>query len=346
MTGTSLTLRALLKSAARQAGLGGPGPIAGLSPAAKGFAVAAAATNAPIVVIVPTDGDVEQMVADVRFFLGALAGLSDHELRHGVMPFPSHEVDPYRGLAPHFDVAAARGRALYGLATGSARVVVAAAVALLPRLSPPDRLLAAGTCLSVGALLEPPDLGELLADAGFTPEDPVEAHGEFCVRGGVVDFFPAGDDQPIRAEFAADSLESLRRYDPATQRSTRSLDRAEILPLRELFAPDLDSGTPGLDADRSAWLLDYVVRSPGHRMYLSEADESRTAIEKRLELAAAGFAAAEERGDSVLPPDQLLVEWPTLDACLGSAARLEQLWEDQDGAHTVRHVPCQPVVEF
>ncbi len=346
MTGTSLTLRALLKSAARQAGLGGPGPIAGLSPAAKGFAIAAAATNAPIVVIVPTDGDVEQMVADVRFFLGALAGLSDHELRHGVMPFPSHEVDPYRGLAPHFDVAAARGRALYGLATGSARVVVAAAVALLPRLSPPDRLLAAGTCLSVGALLEPPDLGELLADAGFTPEDPVEAHGEFCVRGGVVDFFPAGDDQPIRAEFAADSLESLRRYDPATQRSTRSLDRAEILPLRELFAPDLDSGTPGLDADRSAWLLDYVVRSPGHRMYLSEADESRTAIEKRLELAAAGFAAAEERGDSVLPPDQLLVEWPTLDACLGSAARLEQLWEDQDGAHTVRHVPCQPVVEF
>ena len=308
--------------------------------------MAATATDAPVVVIVPTDGDVEQMVADVRFFLGALAGLSDHELRHKVVPLPSHEVDPYRGLAPHFDVAAARGRALYGLATGSARVVVAAAVALLPRLSPPDRLLAAGTRLAVGALLEPPDLGGLLADAGFTPEDPVEAHGEFCVRGGVVDFFPAGDDQPIRAEFAADSLESLRRYDPATQRSTLSLDRAEILPLRELFAPELDPDAPDLDADRSAWLLDYIVRLPGHRLFLSEADESRTAIEKRLELAAAGFAAAAERGDLVLSPDQLLVEWPMLDACLGSASRLEQLWEDQDSATAVRHVPCQPVLEF
>ena len=346
MTATSLTLRALFKSAATQAGLGGPGPIAGLSPAAKGFAVAAAATDTSVVVIVPTDGDVEQMVADVRFFLGALAGLSDHELRHGVVPFPSHEVDPYRGLAPHFDVAAARGRALYGLATGSTRVVVAAAAALLPRLSPPDRLLAAGTRLSVGALLEPPDLGALLADAGFTPEDPVDAHGEFCVRGGVVDFFPAGDDQPIRAEFAADSLESLRRFDPATQRSTRSLDRAEILPLRELFGPEPDPGAPRLDADRSAWLLDYVVRGPGHRIYLSEADESRTVIEKQLALAAAGFAAAQERGDPALPLDQLFVEWPTLDACLGSAARLEQLWEDQDSAPGVRHVPCQPVVEF
>ena len=174
----------------------------------------------------------------------------------------------------------------------------------------------------------------------------MDAHGEFCVRGGVVDFFPAGDDQPIRAEFAADSLESLRRFDPATQRSTRSLDRAEILPLRELFESEPNADAPGLDADRSAWLLDYVVRVPGHRIYLSEADESKTAIEKRLALAAAGFAAAEERGDSVLAPDQLLVESPILDACLASAARLEQLWEDQDTALAVRHVPCQPVIEF
>ena len=346
MTGTSLTLRALLKSAATRVGLGSPSPIAGLSPAAKGFAVAAAATDAPVVVIVPTDGDVEQMVADVRFFLGALAGLSDHERHHGVVAFPSHEVDPYRGLAPHFDVAAFRGRALYGLATGSARVVVVAAAALLPLLSPPDRLVAAGARLVVGAMLEPPDLGELLADAGFTPEDPVDAHGEFCVRGGVVDFFPAGDDQPIRAEFAADSLESLRRFDPATQRSTRSLDHAEILPLRELFEPQQQPRARGPDADRSAWLRDYVARASGHRLYLSEADESRTVIEKRLELAATGFAAAKERGDSVLSPAQLFVEWPTLDVWLGSATRLEQLWEDRDNAHTARHVSCQPVVEF
>ena len=318
--------------------------MAGLSPAAKGLAVAAAAIEASVVVIVPTDGDVEQMVADVRFFLGALAGLSDHELRHGVVPFPSHEVDPYRGLAPHFDVTAARGRALYGLATGSARVVVAAAAALLPRLSPPGRLVAAGTRLTVGALLEPPDLGALLADAGFTPEDPVDGHGEFCVRGGVVDFFPAGDDQPIRAEFAADSLESLRRFDPATQRSILSLDRAEVLPLRELFerAPGVDAP----DLDRAAWLLDYVACTPGRRIYLSEADESRIAVAKRLEQAVAGFVAAVERGDQALPTDQLLVEGPTLEAFLGSAVRLEQLWEDQGGADAVRHVPCQPVVEF
>ncbi len=346
VTGTSLALRALLKSAATRAGLGAAGPIWGLSPAAKGFAVAAAAADAVVVVIVPTDGDVEQMTADVRFFLGGLAGLSDDELRRRVLPFPSHEVDPYRGLAPHFDVAAARARALYGLATGSVRVVVAAAAALLPRLSPPDRLRAAGTSLEIGALLEPPDLGDLLADAGFRPEDPVDAHGEFCRRGGVVDFFPAGDDQPIRAEFAGDSLESLRRFDPATQRSIRSIDRAEILPLRELFELDPDQETPGLEADRSAWLPDFLQRIPGYRIYLSEADESRATIGKRIEQAAAGFADAVARGDEVVPPARLFAEWPAVDGWLQSAARLEQLWEDQHTVPAVRHVSAQPVMEF
>jgi transcription-repair coupling factor (superfamily II helicase) len=340
---TSLTLQALLKRAASRAGFGGGRALAGLTPAAKGFAVAAAAAEGMAVVIVPSEAAVEQAVADIRFFLGALEGLSEHELRLHVLPCPSHEVDPYRGLAPHFDVAAARGRAFHGLADGSARVVVVAAAALLPRVSPPPRLLRAGCSLTIGALLEPPDLSDQLADAGFTPEDPVDAHGEFCIRGGVVDFFPAGDDQPIRAEFAGDSLESLRRFDPATQRSTESLDRVDVLPLQETFEDEADPN--GADPDRSAWFGDYVLAVPAGRLFLSEADESRRILDARLAQAATGFADAEERGDTVLPPEALLVDAPTLDAWLDTATRLEQLWENDD-ADTVRHVPCQPVVEF
>ena len=73
MTGTSLTLQAALRTAAARAGLGGAAQsLSGLSEAAKGFAVAAAATEAPVIVIVPRAGDVEQMVADTSFFLGNL----------------------------------------------------------------------------------------------------------------------------------------------------------------------------------------------------------------------------------------------------------------------------------
>ena len=241
--------------------------------------MAVVAGGGPVVVVVPTDGDVDQMTADIRFFLGGLEGLSSYDLSRSVLPFPSHEVDPYRGLAPHFDVASARGQALHALAGGSARVVVAAAAALLPRLSLPTRILAAGRGLAVGALLEPPALGDQLIDAGFTPEDPVETHGEFCIRGGVVDFFPAGDDQPIRAEFAGDSLESLRRFDPSTQRSTQVLDRADIILLRELF--ELEDGD-GMELDRSAWFGDYLTRGSGVRVYLSEADESQRVVAFKL----------------------------------------------------------------
>ena len=174
----------------------------------------------------------------------------------------------------------------------------------------------------------------------------MDAHGQFCVRGGVVDFFPAGDEFPIRAEFAGDSLESLRRFDPATQRSSETLDQAEIFPLRELFEPAPGNGSPDADLDRSAWLRDYLRRVPGVRVYLSEGEASRTAIESRIEQAASSFADAETQGDPVLPPEQLLVEWPVLDDWLASVPRLEQLWEDEDEASGASHVACQPVVEM
>ena len=347
VTGTSLTLQAALRSAAARVGLGGAArSLAGLSASAKGLAAAAAAAEAPVVVIVPGAGDVEQLVADTRFFLGSLTAASEHELRHHVLAFPSHEVDPYRGLAPHFDVAAARGRALHGLASGTVRVVVAASAALLPRVSAPDRLLAAGTRLVEGAFLEPPDLGDLLADAGFVPEDPVDGHGQFCVRGGVVDFFPAGDEHPIRAEFAGDSLESLRRFDPATQRSTETLDQVEVFPLRELFEPAPGGGPQDGEPDRSAWLRDYLRRVPGVRVYLSESEASRAAAASRLEQAAGSFAEAEAQGEAVPAPEELLVAGPVLDDWLASVPRLEQLWEDQDTAPAAHHVACQPVVEM
>ena len=73
--------------------------------------------------------------------VGARRAVDAAAAERAVLPFPSHEVDPYRGLAPHVGVTSARARALHALATGTARVVVASAAALLPRVSAPDRLL-------------------------------------------------------------------------------------------------------------------------------------------------------------------------------------------------------------
>src|SRR5919106_192668 len=142
-TSSSLTLRAVLKTAAGRLGLGASqGRVTGLTNPAKAMYAAAAASRSRTLLVVPTDADVERTTDDARFFFAALEGLSDVEVERVVLPFPSHEVDPYRGLAPHFDIASARARALHALAADpkAARLVIASAAALLPRISAPNRL--------------------------------------------------------------------------------------------------------------------------------------------------------------------------------------------------------------
>src|SRR5690242_503969 len=227
--------------------------VSGLTAAAKTFYVASAAhLLAPGVVlyIVPGDAEVEQAVGDGRFFLSALEGLTAAAAERAVLPFPSHEVDPYRGLAPHVGVTSARARALHGIARATARVVVASAAALLPRVTAQKRLLAVSLDLKPGQDVAPTDLAELLVDAGFSREDPADEHGEFAVRGGIVDVFPAAETYPVRLEFVGDTIETMRTYDPSTQRSIAPIDQMSIVPLRDVLADE-----------RSATLFDYLARA-------------------------------------------------------------------------------------
>src|SRR5687767_13966597 len=248
---TSLTLRALLKTAVGRVGMGvGAGRVSGLTPPAKAM-FAAAAARARVLLVVPTDAEVERMTSDARFFLTALEGLSDTDAERAVLPFPSHEVDPYRGLAPHMEIASARARVLHSVTAGTARIVIASAGALLPRVSAPQHMKSTSLSLKSGQDISPIDLGDLLAAAGYTRQDPVDESGEFCVRGGVVDFYPVGAKQPVRLEFVGDTIESLRTYDPATQRSTGEVDQAAIVPLQDLLAE-------GDGTDRSSTVFDYL----------------------------------------------------------------------------------------
>jgi transcription-repair coupling factor (superfamily II helicase) len=343
-----LTLRAVLKSAAGRLGMG-PSPaeravrrVTGLTGPAKAMFVASTATRGPSFLVVPTDAEVERVTIDARFFMAALEGLSDSELERSVLPFPSHEVDPYRELAPHFDISSARARALYALGTGSARLVIASTAALLPRLSAPNRLTRTAMTLTPGQDISPTDIGDLLTAAGFTRQDPVDSSGEFCVRGGVVDFFPAGGAaEPIRLEFIGDTIESLRHYDPATQRSTSHIDQAAIVPLQELPG---DSDEP----DRSATLLDYWTAAGRPAVFLSEPDEALAHGRKLWDQVRASHDEALSKGRRVPPPTDLLIGWDVIESWLETATALETLAiSDEAGVPSgVLHVACQPALEF
>ena len=354
---TSLTLQALLKNAVAQTRLDTPARlVAGLTASAKALFVAAAAHAMPkgvALYVVPGDVHIEEAVADIRFFLAGVEGMSGDAAERAVLPFPSHEIDPYRGLMPHVGVTAARARVLHALATGSTRVVVASAAALLPRVSAPERLLAASIELKPGNDIPPPDLAELLVDAGFSREDPADEHGEFAVRGGIVDIYPAGEPAPVRLEFVGDTIETLRAYDPATQRSIKPIDQMMVIPLRDILPTRTTDrfegeGSRTEDSDRTSNIFDYLARARQSRLIVSERDEVEASAAKLLDAVGHSYEEAAGRltNSAISPPEYFHVDWDDARAWLAPATEVAQLalgGDEQSGGMAIH---CQPSVEL
>jgi transcription-repair coupling factor (superfamily II helicase) len=339
----SLAFRSLLKTSAVKAGLHRPVPkLTGLTPAAVAFHVAAVAQDRPVVLVVPTDADVETMTSDARFFLSTFLGLSERDAAESVLACPSLEVDPYRALTPHLAVTSARARALSALAARTARLVVVSARALLSRLSDPGRVEAVSLVIRPGTEISPQALGERLADAGFLPEDPVDEHGEYCVRGGVVDFYPAAEDAPIRLEFVGDIVESLRRYDSATQRSQAAVDRITVSPQRELLDDPAAPDDPER-RDRSAAFIDYVRRS-GADLVVCEPDDVADRVQG-LERQWRDSADLQlSRGKPVPVFESIALGWSDIRPWLDAAHHITQLAiDDVDGG---AHVSAMPAMEY
>jgi transcription-repair coupling factor (superfamily II helicase) len=333
----SLNLRAVLQAAITRSGLDTTaGAVSGLTSPAKALFIAAAAQALPqgcVLYVVPSDAELETTVSDVRFLLTSLEGLSKAAAEQAILPFPSHEVLAYRGMAPHAGVTTARARALHAVATGGSRVLVASAAALLPRVSTPPRLLRAAIELKAGREIAPPDLADLLIDAGFRREDPADEPGEFAMRGGIVDIYPPSEDRPVRLEFVGDTIESLRLYDPATQRSVEPVDQMAIVPLREIF-----------DDDRGATLFDYLSKTRESRIIVSEPDEVETHARKVLEQLQRLYEEVNSDltvGQENPPaPVELAIDWDTLASRLTRGTTLSQLGLDD---FTVPGLPAPPV---
>ena len=310
--------------------------VSGLTPSAKALFVAAAAhalTAGVVLYIVPGDGDLEETCADVSFFLAALEGLTPAAIERAVLPFPSHEVDPYRGLAPHIGVTSVRARALHAVAQGAARVVIASAAAILPRVTTPERMLAASLSLKPGQDISPIDLAERLVDAGFTREDPADEHGEFAIRGGIADVFPAGETHPVRLEFIGDTIETLRTYDPSTQRSIAPIDQVAIVPLRDV-----------LQDNRGATIFDYLSRATAARIIVSERDEVEANATRLIEQVQQSYdnIVAQARAGSVATPYDLFTGWDAVSGRLAQATELAILGVSA-GPLAIR---SQPAVEI
>jgi transcription-repair coupling factor (superfamily II helicase) len=192
--------------------------------AALAIAEAAAKAKGPIIVIAQSSREAEGLSDEIRFFGGP---------QLAVRVFPDLETLPYDGFSAHPDITSARLATLAELPRARHGVWLVAVDTLLQRLAPRSYIEAYTLKVHVGETLDLEALRAQLAMAGYAAVTQVVAHGEFAVRGSLIDVFPMGSDTPYRIDMLDRDVDSIRRFDPDTQRSLDKLDRILLLPARE-----------------------------------------------------------------------------------------------------------------
>jgi len=163
-----------------------------------------------------------------------------------VLRLPSWDCLPYDRIGPSAAIAAERMATLSRLAEApdskaadpkapGSRLIVTTAHALLQRLPPKNAVAAASYRARTGNDVNVADLERYFAVNGYIRASTVAEKGEFAIRGGVIDVWPPGGEEPVRLDLFGDTLESIRAFDPETQRSTRQLKTIDLLPVSEVL---------------------------------------------------------------------------------------------------------------
>jgi len=232
--------------------------IVGLNGTAKALVAAqvAAELRRPTIVLAASGAKAETLAASLQFFYNALAGQESSQ----VEILPAVDVLPWQDAAPHAEILETRAVTLWRYSAGIARVVVAPIAAARMRLADASHYLEQARTLARDENVVLEEFVAHLRRVGYEMHDMVEMPGQFTVRGGIVDVFPAEAERPVRLELFGDSVESLREFDPNTQRSVRPIERVTLPPLLEYPSNWLTHGngdSPALGfAPRAHSLLD------------------------------------------------------------------------------------------
>ena len=151
-----------------------------------------------------------------------------------VVRLPAHDVLPFENLSPHPEIQETRAATLWKIASRSVRLVIAPVEAACLKLFHTEFYAALALRLRAGEEYLPEMLVDHLLSVGYTRVDVVEMPGQLTLRGGILDAYSPEADRPVRIEFFGDEIESIRKFDPETQRSSSSLDTALLLPLTEI----------------------------------------------------------------------------------------------------------------
>lgn len=208
-----------------------------------GLVISQAAQQAPLIVITPDSLSAQRLVEDIQFY--AEANLS-------LLTFPDWETLPYDLFSPHQDIVSDRLTTLYHLPDIDYGVLVLPVSTLMYRLAPTEYVRANSLLVTTGQRLNSDKLRKKLERSGYRCVSQVVEHGEFAVRGSLLDLFPMGSDMPYRIDLFDDEVDSLRCFDPETQRSQATVKEIRLLPAREFPLND-----ESIAQFRSQWCTEF-----------------------------------------------------------------------------------------
>jgi transcription-repair coupling factor (superfamily II helicase) len=182
----------------------------------------------PAFFITDSNRRAEALAETVRFFSSVFPGATG-----GVATLPAFDTLPWESQSPHPDILERRAATLFRLTDGQVSLVIAPVQAALWRFHDATLYLSLARTLTKDAEVPLEELIAHLAGVGYTRTEMVELPGQFAMRGGIVDVFSAEAPRPVRIELLGDTVESVREFDPRTQRSIAPVNRTTLLPLTE-----------------------------------------------------------------------------------------------------------------
>ena len=240
---------------------------------ARSLALCNAAANAdgPILLVCEDSETVEQSIRELKYF--------SKNKGFGVFSLPDWETLPYDNFSPHQDIVSERLSALHHLPKLERGILVASISSLMHRLPPQQYITANSLDLRVGQKLQLDEIRREMVMAGYQSVDSVYEHGEFAIRGSIIDIYPMGSTLPYRIDLFDDQIDTLRIFDPETQRSDEQVNEIRLLPGREF---PLDKNGIAIFRNKFHELFDIDVRqcplyqdvsegisSPGLEYYLA-----------------------------------------------------------------------------
>jgi len=349
--------------------------VSGLTPTAKALLLVLAqrTIGRPLIFVVSDNRAAEELLPVVQGF----AELMDSTEPGSIVTLPTRDVLPFQSLSPHPEIQEERAAALWKIASGAVSILIAPIAATTIRLASTEYYIDLARTICRGETIDTEPLLEHLNTVGYASSDVVEMPGQYALRGGILDVYSPEADRPVRIEFFGDEVESIRKFDPATQRSSSPVDEALLLPLtetpvREDLLGAIHVRLSGKRITGNEEVIEQAVRSggvtvfPGWEFYAPVARESRSlfdllpnaavladepeALKQELDRTWTRIEEAHERSlignlvrptDLYFPPGQW---WQMLSALPG--ADLEHLGITRPDQGETVQFPSQPAPRF